>query len=416
MTIYKVSRDDTYLYETERPFKMFVDDDKISYKDYIFEASPSFDSLENNNNVSNQQVEECECEWNSEFMADMPTNDSYSISDDEEGRENYNAEKYLIEIGMLVKADDAVYFDLNFRSDHSTIEEFDTISKASQKAIKSKETGIKFFEDPFGDTNEFNPAETLQKQLEKDPLPMIQAECIEDEKFLDLNLSFIPDIEVDSVLNMSDMSINQPQPESPSDTFQNSDKMNNNNNSKKKLTEFNYLLQRKGFRLMRKYYKEKFESFAQAFNYKKRVKTISPGEINQIIAQFIQSEFSAILSLLTNNELEMLLESLKWVIFSDRSNKSEFMTQGIDFSVVKNLFGKYTKKNMVAFMRNAANSFLYTHFYLINGRSAWFEQKDVDQDNFKAQMRSLMLEAFKSLFTSVKPLYENLYQVNASKL
>lgn len=244
-------------------------------------------------------------------MADMPTNDSYSISDDEEGRENYNAEKYLIEIGMLVKADDAVYFDLNFRSDHSTIEEFDTISKASQKAIKSKETGIKFFEDPFGDTNEFNPAETLQKQLEKDPLPMIQAECIEDEKFLDLNLSFIPDIEVDSVLNMSDMSINQPQPESPSDTFQNSDKMNNNNNSKKKLTEFNYLLQRKGFRLMRKYYKEKFESFAQAFNYKKRVKTISPGEINQIIAQFIQSEFSAILSLLTNNELEMLLESLK---------------------------------------------------------------------------------------------------------
>lgn len=58
MTTYKSSRDDTYLFEFERPFKMFVDDDKISYGDYIFEVSPSFDALENNNEVSNGQVEE----------------------------------------------------------------------------------------------------------------------------------------------------------------------------------------------------------------------------------------------------------------------------------------------------------------------------------------------------------------------
>jgi hypothetical protein len=33
---------------------------------------------------------------------------------------------------------------------------------------------------------------------------------------------------------------------------------------------------------MRKYYKEKFEEFAQKFEYKKRVKQITPGELNQI--------------------------------------------------------------------------------------------------------------------------------------
>lgn len=242
-------------------------------------------------------------------MADMPTNDSYSMSDDEEGRENDNAEKYLREIGMLVKADDAVYFDLNFRSDRSTIEEFETISKASQKSNNKKSTSTKFFDNPFGDINEFNPAETLQKQLEKDPLPVILADCIDDEKFLNLSISFIPDIEIDSILNMSSSSANKLQVNSPKEIMQNSEKACNN--SKKKLTEFNYLLQRKGFRLMRKYYKEKFESFAKAFDYKKRVKTISPGEINQIVAQFINVEFSSILSLLANNELEMLLVSLK---------------------------------------------------------------------------------------------------------
>ena len=181
-------------------------------------------------------------------------------------------------------------------------------------------------------------------------------------------------------------------------------------NNKKKLTEFGYLLQRKGFRLMRKYYKESFETFAQAFDYKKRVKVISHGEINQITMQFIKLEFGTILPVLTQNEHEGLLESLKLIIFSDRSNKNEPMTKGIDFSVVRNLFGKYTQKNMKIFMNNAANSFLYTHFYLINGRSACFDQKDVDQANYNDQMKKLMLEAFRNLFSSVKPLYEQLYE------
>jgi hypothetical protein len=186
--------------------------------------------------------------------------------------------------------------------------------------------------------------------------------------------------------------------------------------SKKKLTEFGYLLQRKGFRLMRKYYKEKFEHFAQSFDYKKRVKVISPGEMHQMITQFAHLEFGSILPVVSQAEYESLLESLKRIIFSDRSNKNEPMTKGIDFSVVRNLFGKYTQKIMKTFMKDPSHSFLYTHFYLINGRLASQEQSDVDKANFNEQMKKLMLEAFRSLFPCVKPAYVKLYEDNLGKI
>mmetsp|Transcript_6532 Transcript_6532/g.6090 ORF Transcript_6532/g.6090 Transcript_6532/m.6090 type:complete len:110 (+) Transcript_6532:582-911(+) len=81
--------------------------------------------------------------------------------------------------------------------------------------------------------------------------------------------------------------------------------------SKKKLTEFGYLLQRKGFRLMRKYYKEKFEDFAKSFNYKKRVKKMSPNELNHIMSEYAQKEFSSILPVINAEEFENLVAVLK---------------------------------------------------------------------------------------------------------
>lgn len=112
----------------------------------------------------------------------------------------------------------------------------------------------------------------------------------------------------------------------------------NSKPKKKKLTEFGYLLQRKGFRLLRKYYKEKFEDFASKFGYKKKVKKITPTEISEMIMKFIELEFSAVLSALTLSELAELQDCLKKVILSDRSNKNEPMIAGTDFTIVKNLF------------------------------------------------------------------------------
>mmetsp|Transcript_6954 Transcript_6954/g.6128 ORF Transcript_6954/g.6128 Transcript_6954/m.6128 type:complete len:246 (-) Transcript_6954:108-845(-) len=178
--------------------------------------------------------------------------------------------------------------------------------------------------------------------------------------------------------------------------------------SKRKLTEFGYLLQRKGFRLMRKYYKEKFEEFAKRFNYKKRVKVLSPQEINEIITAFAEMEFGSILPIFEEREFEELVKNLKTIILSDRSNKKEAMTQDIDFSIFKNLCAKYTNKKMKLFMQESTNSFLYTHFYLINGRLTCYEQKDVNQENFNTQMKKLVLESCQYLSSSVKPVYERL--------
>lgn len=409
--------------EYEVPLNMFENDDKVSYREYQNDLRPPIELLRLN---SNQENEDCECECESEFMADMPTNESYTISDDQEHRDDDKAIKFLTETGILRKFDAREYFDLNIRSDSSNLGDIDTFSKTSERLKEKSEVNFRFFEDPFGDEEEFNPAETLEKQLERDPIPEpIIDVCISDqlsdviveESYPDIELFSIPSI-TKSIQPISDVIINSNETKP---TFDENDRIIDEESlnlpkSKKKLTEFGYLLQRKGFRLMRKYYKEKFEAFAQSFNYKKRVKVITPGEINQIVLQYSHKEFSAILPVMSGDEHRALLESLKRIVLSDRSNKREPMIEGIDFTVVRNLFGKYTQKNMKLFMRDSANSFLYTHFYLIFGRSACYDQRDVDQINFNDQMKRLMFEAFRNLFTSVKPLYEKLYESNAGKI
>lgn len=407
--------------EEEVPLTMFSNDEKYSYIEYQREIRPPIELLLLNTNAQN---EDCDCECQSEFMADMPTNESYTISDEEEQREADNAIKFLTETGMLTKIDEREHFDLNFRSDSSNLGDIDSFSKVSHKHKEDVFDNFRLFEDPFED-DEFNPAETLEKQLQKDPLPEpIMLDVCMSEKLSHAAFESVPDIELspkpsennnmDPIFFMTIDNDDKPTVDTNEKPWR--DENQNPKANKKKLTEFGYLLQRKGFRLMRKYYKEKFEEFAQKFEYKKRVKQITPGELNQIWVQFILKEFATILPLLSQNEFTDLLEGMKRVVLSDRANKNELMTKNIDFNVVRNLFGKYTQKNMKVFMKEASHSFLYTHFYLINGRCACFEQKDVDQMNLNCQMKKLMLEAFRNLFVSVKPLYEKLYESNAGKL
>lgn len=409
----------TPIQEPEVPLSMFGNDEKISLREYRNELRPPIELL----NLNNDQVEDCECENESEFMADMPTNESYTLSDNQEQKEDDNAIKFLTETGMLRKFDWNIHFDLNARSDSSNLGDIDSLSRASYKNCESSVDNFNFFEDPFGDEEEFNPAETLEKQLEKDPLPEpILLDISVSEKLSEAVIQSLPDIEIyeqsspQKETNSYTKSVIWNETKPTIDEVDNEDVVHNSKTTKKKLTEFGYLLQRKGFRLMRKYYKEKFDTFAERFNYKKRVKVITPNEINHIIMDFLQTEFSTILPIINEDEVIELMNSLKLIILSDRSNKKEPMISGMDFSVVRNVFGKYTQKNMKLFMHDASNCFLYTHFYLINGRSACYEQTDVDQDNFNDQMRKLMFEAFKNLIPTVKPLYERLYNNYANKI
>lgn len=406
--------------EVEIPLSMFSNDEKISYVEYQRDIRPPIERLQENNN---EQNEDCECECESEFMADMPTNESYTLSDDLEQKEDDNAIKFLTETGMLARFDNhEQHFDLNYRSDSSVLGDIDTLSKSSYKQKENSLDNFKFFEDPFAD-EEFNPAETLEQQLKKDPLPEpILMEVVSEKLSIHISENE-PDIEVFTTpaapMKKSEADFDDSGSDQKPTIDTNNVETDENQNSKtikKKLTEFGYLLQRKGFRLMRKYYKEKFEEFAKAFNYKKRVKVISPGEVNQILTQYIHSEFGTVLPVLSNSELNELLINLKCIVLSDRSNKKEPMIEGTDFTMVKNLFGKYTQKTMKAFMKDGANCFLYTHFYLIYGRSECYKQNDVDQVNFNEQMKKLMLEAFRNLFTSIKPLYYELYDSNSKMI
>lgn len=43
-----------------------------------------------------------------------------------------------------------------------------------------------------------------------------------------------------------------------------------------KTTEYSYLLERKAFRMMRRFYKEQFEHFSKSFRFKHAVKTMDP--------------------------------------------------------------------------------------------------------------------------------------------
>lgn len=409
--------------EQEIPLSMFENEEKVSYLEYQSDVRPVSIEIPESNNQDN---EDCEWECDSEFMADMPTNESYSNS---EGNENNDdqAIKFLTETGMLTKLDTRLHFDLNWRSDSSNLGDIDSLSRVSHEKLDEDPflSTFKIFEDPFNEI-EFNPAETLEKQLQKDPIPepvwmdisvsdKMSEVCVEKNSDIDLYPQdlFVKDPDLQASLSKA-LSTDIRQTIDGTENNDNNPQTKETKKTKRKLTEFGYLLQRKGFRLMRKYYKGKFEEFAKSFkNYKKKSK-ISPQEITEIVAQYAHQEFGTILPLLQQNEFEDLIHSLKIIVLSDRSNKKEPMIEGLDFSTFKNLWAKYTQKNMKLFMQESSNSFIYTHFYLINGRLAWYEQEDVDQTNFNTQMKKLVVEACKYLSSSIKPVYEGLLKNSKS--
>ena len=62
-------------------------------------------------------------------------------------------------------------------------------------------------------------------------------------------------------------------------------------------------------------------------------------------------------------ELSQILTCLKCIVLSDRYNKrDEECIQGLDFTRIRNLLNKYSKKNCAEFISEPPNAFLYLHF------------------------------------------------------
>lgn len=181
------------------------------------------------------------------------------------------------------------------------------------------------------------------------------------------------------------------------ETEDNNDTTPDSNRKRKKTTEFNNVLERKAFRMMRKYYKSTFEKFATPFNYKKNVKTMSPEEMDQLLCNYVKIEFDFLVSLLTGNELIQMITCLKRIILSDRYNKRERVTYGLDFTTTRNLFNKYSTNALYDFIGIPTNSILFVHFFMKQGRTLCRSQNDVDKQKLEKQMGCLIKVSFEYL-------------------
>ncbi|CAI2373913.1 unnamed protein product [Moneuplotes crassus] len=179
---------------------------------------------------------------------------------------------------------------------------------------------------------------------------------------------------------------------------------------KGKTTDFAYLLERKSFRMMRKYYKEKFEFDIEDPDYKKKLPKMSAEEINTMVSEFMQKELGQILlCLLTESDYNRIRDALKTIIFCDRHKKKEDISEGLDFVPLRNVLHKYNTRNLIEFLSDASNSFLYTHFFLKDGKKSANEQSDNDAGKLLSRMRHLMKESLNYLPSEINEIFESIY-------
>lgn len=179
---------------------------------------------------------------------------------------------------------------------------------------------------------------------------------------------------------------------------------------KTKTTEFAYLLERKAFRMMRKYYKEKFEFTVEDPDYKKNLPSMTAEELNTLVCKFMEKELHSFCSLLTEKDYERTRDALKTIVLCDRYRKKERISEGLDFTPLRNVLHKYNTRNLIELLSDASYSFLFTHFFLMHGQKSSEEQEDVDREKLIQRMRHLMNEASNYLPSEINALFEDIYQ------
>ena len=118
---------------------------------------------------------------------------------------------------------------------------------------------------------------------------------------------------------------------------------------KHKTTEYYYLLERKSIRMMRRYFKESFEDFSKKYKYKQNLKKLERPTIDRYFREYVYFEFSRNKIAIEVIGVENILEALETIILCDRYNKSEKVTEGLNFDEIRNLLNKYNSKNLKEF-------------------------------------------------------------------
>lgn len=165
--------------------------------------------------------------------------------------------------------------------------------------------------------------------------------------------------------------------------------------SAKKITEFSYLLQRKCLRMMRRYYKERFEKCGIFSNYKKQIRQLSFEQMSEAIRMFVDIEFSYLSPFAEYVNFVHLEESLKTLILWDRYNKSEPIIEGLEFEIVRNVLNKFNTRHLLSFFGDKSNALLFVHYFERQSEADAQRQTDVEPAKLMEEMRALYDEADK---------------------
>ena len=171
---------------------------------------------------------------------------------------------------------------------------------------------------------------------------------------------------------------------------------------KHKTTEYYYLLERKALRMMRRYYKEAFESFAKKYKYKQNLKKIEKSVADKYFYEYVEVEFTRNKSTLEFIGKDIMVLALETIILCDRYNKNEKVIEGLNFDQIRNLLNKYNSKNLKEFFSNIAHAFLFSHYFRLNSEVDVKFQKHVDQEKLSKQMNSLFTKGLMNLPDSIK--------------
>jgi hypothetical protein len=161
------------------------------------------------------------------------------------------------------------------------------------------------------------------------------------------------------------------------------------NSNREKTTEYFYLLERKAIRMMRRYYKDAFELYANRYKYKQNMKNLPRHIVDKYFLEYVQEEFKAFPQILDHLGLENLWVSLETIILCDRYKKSEPLTKGLRFEEIRLLLNKYSSKLLKKFLENKIHSFLFVHYYKMRSIKDAKEQNHVDGEKLVNQMAKI---------------------------
>lgn len=170
---------------------------------------------------------------------------------------------------------------------------------------------------------------------------------------------------------------------------------------KHKTTEYYYLLERKALRMMRRYYKEAFESYASKYKYKQNLKRLEKSVADKYFYEYIEVEFARNKDTLNFIGKDTMVLALETIILCDRYNKNEKVTEGLDFDQIRNLLNKYNSKNLKEFFKNIGHAFLFSHYFRLSSEVDVKAQKHVDQEKLGKQMESLFKKSLSALPDSI---------------